>query len=102
MKVILVYPSLLPGQKANYGLQPLGVLYIAARLRENGVDVEVIDADVDGLTVPEMVNRILATQPDLVGFSMMPPQLIPALQTCIGLTAERPELTIVLGGAHVD
>jgi radical SAM superfamily enzyme YgiQ (UPF0313 family) len=102
MRVTLCYPSLLPGQKANYGLQPLGVLYIAALLRHHGMDVQVLDADVDGLTVPEMVDRILAGQPDLVGFSMMTPQLIPALQTCIGLKAVRPDLPIVLGGAHVD
>lgn len=102
MKVTLCYPSLLPGQKANYGLQPLGVLYIAALLRANGIDAEVVDADVDGLTVPEMVSRILDTQPDLVGFSMMTPQLIPGLQTCVGLKEVRPDLPIVLGGAHID
>jgi radical SAM superfamily enzyme YgiQ (UPF0313 family) len=102
MKVTLCYPSLLPGQKANYGLQPLGVLYIAALLRQHGMDVEVVDADVDGLTVSEMVDRILATQPDLVGFSMMTPQLIPGLQTCVALKDARPDLTIVLGGAHID
>jgi radical SAM superfamily enzyme YgiQ (UPF0313 family) len=102
MRVTLCYPSLLPGQKANYGLQPLGVLYIAALLRRHGVEVQVLDADVDGLTVPEMVARILAGRPDLVGFSMMTPQLIPALQTCVGLREARPDLKIVLGGAHVD
>jgi hypothetical protein len=49
-----------------------------------------------------MVDRILAGQPDLVGFSLMTPQLIPALQTCAGLKAARPDLPIVLGGAHID
>ena len=102
MKVTLCYPSLLPGHKPKYGLQPLGVLYIAALLRQHGMDVEVLDADVDGLTVQEMVDRILAGRPDLVGFSMMTPQLIPTLQTCVGLKAARPDLPIVLGGAHVD
>jgi anaerobic magnesium-protoporphyrin IX monomethyl ester cyclase len=102
MKVTLCYPSLLPGQRAKYGLQPLGVLYIAALLRRHGIAVEVVDADVDGLTVQEMVGRILTTQPDLVGFSMMTPQLIPALQTCVGLREARPDLKIVLGGAHID
>jgi anaerobic magnesium-protoporphyrin IX monomethyl ester cyclase len=102
VRVTLCYPSLLPGQKANYGLQPLGVLYIAALLRHHGTDVQVIDADVDGLTVPEMVDVILASKPDLVGFSLMTPQLIPALQTCVGLKEARPDLMIVLGGAHID
>ena len=102
MKVTLCYPSLLPGNKAKYGLQPLGVLYIAAVLRQHGNDVQVLDADIEGLTVDEMVQRILATNPDLVGFSMMTPQLIPALQTSVRLKEARPDLKIVLGGAHVD
>ncbi len=32
----------------------------------------------------------------------MTPQLIPALQTCVGLKQAQPDLTIVLGGAHID
>src|SRR6516225_3448707 len=80
MKVVLCYPSLLPGQKPKYGLQPLGVLYIAAVLRQHGIDVTVLDADIDGLTVDEIVERILAAEPDLVGFSLMTPQLMTALE----------------------
>jgi radical SAM superfamily enzyme YgiQ (UPF0313 family) len=102
MRITLCYPSLLPGHKARYGLQPLGVLYIAAALKEHGHQVQVLDADVDGLSVEQMATRLLESQPDLVGFSMMTPQLIPALQTCVALKAARPDLTIVLGGAHVD
>jgi len=102
MKVTLCYPSLLPGQKPKYGLQPLGVLYIAAVLRKHGFEVEVIDGDVDGLTVAEMVERILAGRPDMVGLSAMTPQLITALQTSAALKAARPELVVALGGAHFD
>lgn len=102
MRVTLCYPSLLPGQKPKYGLQPLGILYIATLLKDRGFDVSVLDADVDGLTVDEMTSRILATQPDLVGLSLMTPQLIPALQVSVGLKSARPDLPIVLGGAHID
>jgi magnesium-protoporphyrin IX monomethyl ester (oxidative) cyclase len=102
MKVVLCYPSLLPGQKPKYGLQPLGVLYIAAVLRQHGIDVTVLDADIDGLTVDEIVERILAAEPDLVGFSLMTPQLMTALEASARLKQARPDLTIVLGGAHID
>jgi anaerobic magnesium-protoporphyrin IX monomethyl ester cyclase len=102
VRVTLCYPSLLPGHKPKYGLQPLGVLYIGALLRRHGIDVTVLDADVDGLTVDEMVARILDSRPDLIGFSLMTPQLMPALQTCAQLKAARPDLPIVLGGAHID
>src|SRR5215204_3157220 len=102
MKITLCYPSLLPGHKPKYGLQPLGILYIATLLKSRGFDVTVLDADVDGLTVQEMTDRILASQPDLVGLSLMTPQLIPALQVSVGLKEARPDLPIVLGGAHID
>ncbi len=102
MRVTLCYPSLLPGQKPKYGLQPLGILSIAALLKQHGIDVKVLDADIEGLTVEETVERILGWEPDLVGFSLMTPQLISALEASARLKAMRPDLCIVLGGAHID
>ncbi len=102
MKVVLCYPPMLPGRKPKYGLQPMGALFIAAVLLQHGIDVEVIDADIEGLTVKEMVKRILAASPDLVGFSMMTPQLMSALEGSALLKEERPSLPIVLGGAHIS
>ena len=102
MRLTLCYPSLLPGQKANYGLQPLGILHIAALLKHHGFDVTVMDADVDGLTIEEMTARIVESAPDLVGLSLMTPQLIPALQVSVSLKQIRPDLPIILGGAHID
>ena len=101
MKICLCYPALTPGQKSKYGLQPLGVLYIGALLRREGFEVEVLDADIDGLTEPEMADRILESEPDIVGFSLMTPQLPSTLQTCFELKQRRPKLPIVLGGAHI-
>jgi radical SAM superfamily enzyme YgiQ (UPF0313 family) len=102
MRVTLCYPSLLPGQKPKYGLQPLGILHIASLLRTSGIDVTTIDADIEGLTVDEMRARILESAPDLVGLSLMTPQLIPSLQLTVALREVRPTLPIVLGGAHID
>ena len=102
MKITLCYPALLPGHKSKYGLQPLGVLYIAALLKREGFEVEVLDADIDGLSVRETADRILASEPDLIGFSMMTPQLITALACSTLLKQARPEVPIVLGGAHFD
>lgn len=102
MRITLCYPPLLPGRKPKYGLQPLGVLYIAAVLREDGHDVQVLDGDIDGLTIEEATRQILAGEPDLVGLSLMTPQLVPALEIAAGLKRARPTLPIVLGGAHID
>jgi radical SAM superfamily enzyme YgiQ (UPF0313 family) len=102
MKVVLCYPSLLPGNKTKYGLQPLGILSIAAELKRQGIDVEVIDADIEGLTVREMVQRILAAKPDIVGLSLMTPQLFSALEVASLLKKDHPDLPIALGGGHIN
>ena len=56
MRVALVYAPFIPGYKPQYGLQPLGVLYIGALLRREGFDVSVLDADINGLTIAETVE----------------------------------------------
>ncbi len=101
MKVTLVYPSMLPGEQPQYGLPPMGILYIGAELKQHGFDVEILDADIEGLTVKEMVDRILLGEPDLVGFSIMTPQLPSCLEACFWLKQIQPDLPIVLGGAHI-
>ena len=101
MKVTLVYPPLLPGEKPRYGLPPMGILYIGAELQKNGHEVSVIDADIEGLTVREMVERILDGSPDLVGFSIMTPQVPAALEACFHLKRLEPDLPVMLGGAHI-
>lgn len=102
MKILLCYPSLFPGQKPKYGLQPLGIFYIGSVLKAHGKDVKIIDADIDGLTVNEMVTGILRTNPDLVGFSIMTPQLNSVLSVLELLKKARPSLPIMLGGAHIS
>src|SRR5262245_57142670 len=79
MKITLCYPALVPGVKPKYGMQPLGVLYIGALLKREGFDVSVIDGEIEGLSVQQTVARILNSNPDLVGFSLMTPQLMTAL-----------------------
>jgi magnesium-protoporphyrin IX monomethyl ester (oxidative) cyclase len=62
----------------------------------------VLDGEIDGLTVVETAERILRSKPDLVGFSLMTPQLMAALEASARLKQARPDLPIVLGGAHID
>jgi radical SAM superfamily enzyme YgiQ (UPF0313 family) len=102
MKVMLVYPPLLPGHKPKYGVPPMGMLHIAAELQKDGIEAHVLDGEIEGLTVMEMVSRILEVSPNLVGFSIMTPQLHSALETSVHLKRARPSMIIVLGGAHIS
>jgi anaerobic magnesium-protoporphyrin IX monomethyl ester cyclase len=102
VRVTLVYPPFIPGHQPTYGLQPLGVLYIGALLRREGFAVSVLDADIRGLTIAETVERVRDTRPDLIGISLMTPQLLSALALCAALKHALPRVPIVLGGAHID
>ena len=50
-----------------YNSAPLGLLYMAAMLEEEGEDVLVIDAAAEELDIPRTVQRIAEYGPDLVG-----------------------------------
>lgn len=102
MKVQLIYPPLIPGVKPNYGLQPLGVLYLGTYLQKNGVEVSVLDAEIGGLDVDDIVRRVSHEKPDLIGMSAMTPQLISAFEIAMRVKALHPDIATCLGGSHAN
>ncbi|MEJ2744648.1 MAG: cobalamin-dependent protein, partial [bacterium] len=102
MKVQLIYPPLVPGEKPRYGLQPLGVLYLATYLQRHGVEASVIDGEIEGLTVDEIVRRIAASETDLVGISAMTPQLPVAFAIARQIKSLGRGIKTCLGGSHAN
>lgn len=100
MKVQLIYPPLVPGEKPRYGLQPLGVLYLATFLKRHGIEAGVIDGEIEGLTIDDTARRIAATNADLVGISAMTPQFPVALAIVRRIKSLAKNITTCLGGAH--
>jgi anaerobic magnesium-protoporphyrin IX monomethyl ester cyclase len=112
-----------PGIKTFSGLQmhtpnpPLGLAYIAAALREAGLEARVIDATgealdavspypdrddfmVQGLTLDEIVHRI-DPDTDVVGISCMFSTLWPLTHRVADAVREKlPRALLVLGGEH--
>ncbi|WP_243302391.1 B12-binding domain-containing radical SAM protein [Geothrix oryzisoli] len=111
MRVTLVHPSgfnFVPGQPdfsvlANR-LAPVGILSLAAWLERHGHPTAVHDCL--GPQAPtrleDQVVRILATQPDLVGFSATTSGFMDAVDMAALLKAARPGLPIVVGNAHAS
>jgi len=56
-------------RKAIASFPPLGILYLAAVLKERGVEVSVLDQPVKGFTIEETVKWIEKEEPDILGFS---------------------------------
>ena len=79
---------------------PLGILYIAAVLRETGHKVEVIDCDIDGFDVVSIIPEILKKQPDIVGLTATTPIISSATKIIAGIK-QHSDIITFLGGYHI-
>jgi len=78
---------------------PLGILSLAGMIREYGYEVDVVDAHADSLTLEDVRDRILESQPDVVGLTAMT-VMISAAAAILKIAKEEGKITI-LGGVHV-
>lgn len=81
--------------------QPLGPMYLASYLKATrGDGVSIVDMKVHSLKVPEAVERILKTKPDVVGISSITLDSQVMHRLAQALKARNPKLVIVAGGPH--
>ncbi len=111
MRITLVHPSgfnFVPGQPdfsvlANR-LAPVGILSLAAWLEQHGHPTAVYDC-LGPLSPPSLeaqAAEILATEPEMVGFSATTSGFMDAVDLAVLLKAARPELRVVVGNAHAS
>ena len=86
-------------QEAIY--PPMGLAYIAAVLRENGVEVKIIDAKSLNMSHEDVAKAIEKERPDFAGVTVFTTQLRSALDTCRGIKKRFPSTKIVVGGPHI-
>lgn len=111
MRVTLVHPAgfnFVPGQPdfsvlANR-MAPTGILQLAAWLEQHGHPTAVHDClgPVAPAGVAANVGEILATRPDLVGFSATTAGFMDAVDLAVELRRRRPELRLVVGNVHAS
>jgi anaerobic magnesium-protoporphyrin IX monomethyl ester cyclase len=110
MKILLIYPptshsipSILPGEvEAERGaFPPLGVLYLAAALKNKGHHVEVIDAPNQDMDAEKIAKRAGDGEFDVAGISILTFHLVDALQVAEAIKRESPSCKVVAGGPHV-
>jgi anaerobic magnesium-protoporphyrin IX monomethyl ester cyclase len=108
-KVFLIHPyipmELQYGTKYRWAgavLPPLGLLFVAGVLEKAGHKVEVLDANALQTPAEDVVKRVTASAPDVVG--MTGTSLSFGENIVIGrlLKEARPDLPIVLGGVHAQ
>jgi len=115
-KVMLIFPPFSqPVSARKRCLVPMGIAYIAAYLRENNVNVEILDSVVEGyeneisdgitktfgLPIDEIKTRIEKFKPEFVGIScLMTQQFNNALNVCRAAKEVDINIHTVMGGCH--
>src|SRR4030065_250522 len=76
---------------------PLGMLYIATYLRENGVDVSIIDEAAQGYSLKKTVDWVKKEDPDILGFSTCSATGRKAALIAEKVKQENPDVKIAFG-----
>lgn len=104
-KVLLISPSSVVedrfGSRINMRSTspPLGLLYVAAALQEEGHIVEVLDLNAEpDLSSGALSRRLHASQPDVIGMSTLAPTFRNVADTANLCKEEFPNCPIVIGG----
>jgi radical SAM superfamily enzyme YgiQ (UPF0313 family) len=108
MKVLLLIPP--TDLKKSFGKlksfsnpQPsIGIAYIAAVLRENGFNVQVVDAYVNSYTLMDIMNIIRQDTPDIIGVSVLTPSAEVVYEISRNIRITFPQIKIVMGNMHAS
>lgn len=105
-KIIFVNPPLTSVQR--YGIleqagsvePPLGLAYLAAITRENGVETIILDAQAKGIDLESSFKVILDEQPDFVGITSTTMSLKSSAELSAIIKEKMPNVKIIVGGCH--
>ncbi|MFC1638745.1 B12-binding domain-containing radical SAM protein [Patescibacteria group bacterium] len=87
--LLVLPPTYHSGRLADYNpKEPMGLMYLAAELRQRGVTVEILDADLSSLTIEETVGEIVARGAAVTGFSVLQ-RALPSLELIVSGIRER-------------
>ncbi len=105
MKILLVNPPWETPEQHIYStvgnvLPPLGIAYIAAVLRENNYDVEILDAQALNTTWDGFEKIISKKSPDVVGFTSGTPMIFRVFRAAEIVKRVSPNTRVIVGGPH--
>jgi radical SAM superfamily enzyme YgiQ (UPF0313 family) len=106
MKVMLIdapYKFLYgPFEKVFSKYPPYGLMQISSLLKNNGIEVQLIDPEIEGYDANSLANKIKQYQPDIIGISCMTSNLLVAYEIAKLIKFVNPDIFIILGGPHVS
>lgn len=101
MKAVLVHPPMTTMTDRKIS-PPLGLLYLAAYLRERmDVEIQVIDQNLnDDISETSCIRQVIAADGDVYGISFATPQYGHAVAIARAIRKHRPQCLVVCGGPH--
>lgn len=79
---------------------PLGLAYLASAAREAGHEAIVVEANAEGLDDADVVSRVLAFDPDVIGITATTPTIRQAGRIADAIKASKPDKIVIVGGPH--
>lgn len=103
-EILLVNPPYIKktsGLKKVISIQPpLGLAYLASSLEKNGLDVKILDANAELLTIEETANIIASSNAKYIGITAVT-VTIPIVYNLSKAIKEKCSKKIIVGGPHV-
>lgn len=104
-RVLLVNPPPYQYVEPYYDLPDYprtGIAYLAGFLRQNGMDIHVLDCKFDRLKYAEGIEKVKRLQPDIVGFGAFTNEIKQASTFARLVKQLDPKITTIIGGVHVS
>lgn len=107
MKILLLhsqwshaYGNYSAAAKASILYPPLGLCYLASSIKNEGHEVKIIDAEIEGMSIKEVVEEAKKYSPDLIGITSTTP-IFPKVRQLAETLKKALDTPIVLGGPHI-
>jgi radical SAM superfamily enzyme YgiQ (UPF0313 family) len=80
----------------------LGLLYLAAAVREQGFIPSIIESDIENLDDGQVAARLIREKPDFIGITLFTVGVWRAVQIARRVKRRLPGCTIIVGGPHIS
>lgn len=110
MKIFFIIPpnihyiepyAYVEADKSNAIRPSLGLLYVAAAVKDiPGVDIRIIDMNIDEISMETLEKLIAEESPDIVGFSVLTFNLLNCMEVCKIVRKASTQAKICFGGWH--
>jgi len=100
VKVALVNPPIIEGTFRHHLYLPMGLAYLAAILRQNGIETRIFDCQALYINHDQLKSELSLFQPDIVGITSIAPLMSSALLSAKAAKETLPNVEVIMGGPH--